>query len=38
MYSRSSNLKQHCSLFHFEAKNEEGLEQNLLQNEAKSEK
>ena len=31
-------MKQHCSLFHFEAKNKVGLEQNLLQNEAKSEK
>ena len=29
---------QHCSLFHFEARNKVGLEQNLLQNEAKSEK
>lgn len=34
MYDRSSNLKQHCSLFHFEARNEVELEQISLQNEA----
>lgn len=38
IYIRSSNLKQHCSLLHFEVKNKVGLEQNLIQNETKSKK
>lgn len=37
MNSITSNLKTYCSLLHFESRNETLLEQNLLQNETKSE-
>ena len=38
MNSIALNLKLYCSLLHFEARNEALLEQNLLQNKAKSKK